>query len=204
MAEAKQKRKNRITMLLLLAVFALPVIIAYTAYFGGWFNQVATSNRGQLLTPVIDFTAMNSLSLQDEKVPFEIGSPWRMILPITSSECLESEGVDGCLLSIYIMGQAHQALGKEQERVKRSLYTAGFELSDEKVAELQERFVELEIIHGEQLAGSQLSDGFIYIADPLGNIMMRYPLITEKADAFVKGKDLLRDLKKLLRLSRIG
>ncbi len=200
MAEARQKSKNRLTIILLLAIFTLPVFIAYSAYFGGWFGQVETSNRGQLLTPVLDFTQFNSQTPAGEAVPFEIGSPWRMILPITDASCLESEEVDGCLLSIYIMGQAHQALGREQDRVTRTLYTAGFELSDEKIKELQERFVELEIIHGEAVAGTELSDGFIYIADPLGNIMMRYPLITEKSDAHVKGRDILRDLKKLLRL----
>lgn len=204
MAEANQKKQNRRTILLLLAVFTLPVIIAYSAYFSGWFNQVATSNRGELLTPVIDFTQLNSKNTQGDVVPFEIGSPWRLILPITDATCLESEEVDGCLLSIYIMGQAHQALGKEQERVTRTLYTAGFELPDEKIAALQERFVELEIIHGDAMSESPLSAGYIYIADPLGNIMMRYPLISEKSDAFVKGKDVLRDLKKLLKLSRIG
>ncbi|MBT8450259.1 MAG: hypothetical protein KJO69_11240 [Gammaproteobacteria bacterium] len=204
MAEAEIKKQNRRTILLLLAVFTLPVIIAYSAYFGGWFTQVNTSNRGQLLTPVIDFTQFESQSTSDDKIAYEIGSPWRLILPITDASCLESEGVDGCLLSIYIMGQTHQALGKEQERVKRSLYTAGFKLPDSKITELKERFVELEIIHGNAITETELSDGYIYIADPLGNIMMRYPLITEKSDAFLKGKDVLKDLKKLLKLSRIG
>jgi hypothetical protein len=44
----------------------------------------------------------------------------------------------------------------------------------------------------------------IYIADPLGNVMMAYPLVTGQAEILAQGKDVLRDLKRLLKLSRIG
>ena len=72
------------------------------------------------------------------------------------------------------------------------------------LAELQKRFVDLEVAKGSEIATSRLNPEYIYVADPLGNIMLRYPVIRDKDSAFVKGKDILYDLKKLLRMSRIG
>ena len=42
-----------------------------------------------------------------------------------------------------------------------------------------------------------IKSGYIYISDPLGNLMMSYP-------ADINPKGILKDLKKLLRASRIG
>ena len=69
---------------------------------------------------------------------------------------------------------------------------------------LQERFVDIEIASGKAIAELNLSADYIYVADPLGNIMLRYPIIADRDAAFVKGNDIYFDLKKLLRISRIG
>lgn len=203
MATADNKTNNRLTIIAMLAVFTLPVIIAWSAYFNGWFQQVGNTNKGELIQPVIDFTQLQPQQ-SNEPVAFVTGAPWRIVLPISDPSCLDSEGPDGCLLSIYIMGQVHQALGKEQERVKRLVYLGDMGIADDKLAMLKERFVELEFASGNSITGTRLSEQFIYIADPIGNIMLRYPVISDKEGAFLKGKEILQDLKKLLKISRIG
>lgn len=49
-----------------------------------------------------------------------------------------------------------------------------------------------------------LAPGFIFLADPLGNIMMKYKISTDFDQALQQAKGLKKDLKKLLKLSRIG
>ena len=203
MANNPHKRKNRFTIIILLAVFALPIVIAYTAYFGGWFKEVGSFNKGELINPVIDFSELKP-TIAEQPIQFMTGEKWRIILPAKDEACLQTEEADGCLLSLYIMGQAHQALGKEKDRVKRQLYIGSQPIDEALLSSLQERFVDLEISKGETIADNRLSPDYIYVADPLGNIMLRYPIIRDKENAFIKGKDILYDLKKLLRMSRIG
>jgi len=204
LSQAEHKKNNRLTIIALLAIFTLPVIVAYSAYFNGWFNSSITVNKGELITPVIDLTKAKPINSDGEAFIFDAGEPWRIILPINDSSCLLSEEVDGCILDIYIMGQVHQALGKEQDRVKRVLYTGSLNLSQNQITEIQKRFVDLEVVSGEDISAVGLNPNFIYIADPIGNIMLRYPHVTKKEDAFLKGKEILKDLKKMLKLSRIG
>ena len=44
----------------------------------------------------------------------------------------------------------------------------------------------------------------IFIADTLGNIILRYSLSGEQQQAVMQSRDILADLRKLLKLSRIG
>ena len=203
MANADAKKSNRWSIIILLAIFTIPIGFAWTAYFTGMMPKVSSTNKGELIQPVIDFRAFEPM-YSGEALVFEPDQQWRLILPIDNPACLESEEEDGCLLSIYIMGQAHQALGRRQDRVTRTLYIGDMDLSTEKQDALVERFVNLNIVTGKPLANSALSADYIYIADPLGNIMLRYPLIKDKEQAFLKGKNIFQDLKKLLRISRIG
>ena len=53
-------------------------------------------------------------------------------------------------------------------------------------------------------AGNELEAGFVYIADPPGMLIMRYPLSGDEADDRVTGKALLGDLRRLLKFSRAG
>ena len=55
MADNPHKKKNRATIVLLLAVFTIPIVVAWSAYFGGWFQQGLTVNKGELLSPVVDY-----------------------------------------------------------------------------------------------------------------------------------------------------
>lgn len=203
MADNPHKTNNRATIVLLLAVFTIPIIVAWSAYFGGWFQQGLTVNKGELVQPVFDYTALQP-AVKDQPIEFMTGAHWRIILPAKSAACLENEAADGCLLSLYIMGQVHQRLGKEKDRVIRQLYIGDMAIADSLEASLSERFVDLEIARGKAISEMNLSADYIYVADPLGNIMLRYPIIADKDAAFLKGNDIYFDLKKLLRISRIG
>jgi ubiquinone/menaquinone biosynthesis C-methylase UbiE len=44
----------------------------------------------------------------------------------------------------------------------------------------------------------------IFIADTLDNIILRYPLQLDKKQAVLHSRDILSDMRKVLKLSRIG
>ena len=94
------------------------------------------------------------------------------------------------------LGQIHKALAEDRDRVQPILlHPAGVEppqvggflavsLAGDAAAELQAELLDAH-------------PGPIYVSDPLGNLVLAYP-----ADARDKG--ILKDLERLLRLSRIG
>ncbi len=43
-----------------------------------------------------------------------------------------------------------------------------------------------------------------FVADTLGNVILRYPLQTDKEQAILDSRDILSDMRKVLKLSRIG
>ena len=47
------------------------------------------------------------------------------------------------------------------------------------------------------------TDG-IFIADTLDNVILRYPLQIDKEQAILHSRDILSDMRKVLKLSRIG
>ena len=56
----------------------------------------------------------------------------------------------------------------------------------------------------QQLAQLEYGLATIYIADPHGNMLMAYPLVAGEQAILMQGKDVLRDLKRLLKVSKIG
>lgn len=81
-----------------------------------------------------------------------------------------------CQLARDTLHRLHATLGRDRERV--SFRTVGTD------------------------AG--LHAGYWYIADPMGWVMLRYPAPVSAPDALRRAQDLLDDLHKLLKVSRIG
>jgi hypothetical protein len=44
----------------------------------------------------------------------------------------------------------------------------------------------------------------IFVADTLDNVILRYPLQIDKEQAILDSRDILSDMRKVLKLSRIG
>ena len=55
----------------------------------------------------------------------------------------------------------------------------------------------------QQLEASQVNE-HIFLVDTQGNAMLRFPLYQLRQDAVMGSRDVLSDLRKLLKLSRIG
>lgn len=189
-----KRRKSRLSFIALVAIAALPVLGAYAMYF--FMPDMAPadrSNEGQLITPPFPLSELggDAASLEGK---------WTLLLPLEGDTCDA-----GCERMLYVARQVNVALGKESTRVQRSLLQSSPRLSARflnlvgtEYPNMKRRVLPAEAFTRlAEAAGTPQVDGHIFVADPIGNVMMVYTKEQE-------GGALIDDLKKLLRLSNIG
>ncbi|WP_154202806.1 cytochrome oxidase biogenesis cluster protein [Vibrio harveyi] len=172
--------KGRIVLVSLICLFALPAIIAKVVLSQGWY-ETGVTNRGELVEPYITLEQLGQPSPLDEK-----GWQLAYVLP---SKCKEQ-----CQQQIHLMQQSHIALGKYQERVVPVIWTS------EETNNVAQSIVVMQM---NDSLSSRVKAGQMLIVDPLGQLVMSYtPEANE--DLVRLSKDVLADLRKLLKLSRVG
>ncbi|EMR34186.1 hypothetical protein [Vibrio harveyi] len=172
--------KGRIVLVSLICLFALPAIIAKVVLSQGWY-ETGVTNRGDLVEPYITLEQLGQPSPLDEK-----GWQLAYVLP---PECKEQ-----CQQQIHLMQQSHIALGKYQERVVPVIWTS------EETNNVAQSIVVMQM---NDSLSSRVTAGQMLIVDPLGQLVMSYtPEANE--DLVRLSKDVLADLRKLLKLSRVG
>ncbi|HHX8440585.1 TPA: cytochrome oxidase biogenesis cluster protein [Vibrio diabolicus] len=172
--------KGRLMLIALVCTFALPAVIAKVILIQGWY-QSGVTNRGVLVEPY------TTLELLGQESPLK-EHRWQLayVLP---NECTEQ-----CRQQLYLLQQSHVALGKYQERVVPVLWQT--ELSGTVD-------VSMTTMQMNQSVTAKVKPGQMLIVDPLGQLVMSYsPKPNEDLVSFNKG--MLADLRKLLKLSRVG
>ena len=184
------KKSNKGLILIFIAVFILPVILAKLALDNHWFTEAAT-NKGELLQPSLDMSTL--VTAHDPK-------KWKMLYIVPAS-CDVS-----CENAIYSLTQLHSALGKEQDRAESIIIT--LEESDPKVISAIANNKHLRVLSSNQQSVNQVfkqvTTNGIFIADTLNNIILRYPTQIDPQEAVLHSRDILSDMRKVLKLSRIG
>lgn len=176
--------RSRVTLLALIAVFALPALLAKLVLSQHWYNSGVT-NKGELIEPA---QTLQMLGLAN---PHQ-GEKWQLGY-LVPEKCDEL-----CLKQIHYLQQSHIALGKYQQRV------APVMLFDEH-SDLQAMAnIELEMVKVNAAFTEIVHQHEYVIVDPLGQLVMRYPQVDEEEQLIPQSKDLLADLRKLLKLSRVG
>jgi hypothetical protein len=184
-----KKPNNKRMMIIFVAVFLLPVLLAKLALENGWFNQAAT-NKGELLIPSVDMSTLQKIQIQKWKLLY--------VLPEVCTQACEN--------ALYSIIQVRSALGKHSDRAE--VVVIAFEKSD--LAHLT-KLTEMENIRLLETEKTTINSLFkdnnvesIFIADTLGNVILRYPLQTDPKQAVLHSRDILSDMRKVLKLSRIG
>ena len=196
-------RVKHTPIILLVALFALPLILAYGLYWYGW-RPGGTINHGELVQPARPIADALLRTLEGRDIRFhDLRRKWVLVY-FGSSQCGEA-----CERNLYKMRQVRLAQGKDADRILRMFLLTDGRSLDRLRPKLAE-YPGMQVISGpaenvktlaQQFAlpaGSPL-DGLerIYVVDPLGNLMMSYPA---GADASGVRKDLVR----LLKVSQIG
>jgi cytochrome oxidase Cu insertion factor (SCO1/SenC/PrrC family) len=201
--DPKSVSRGRRQLVLLAALFFVPLAIAFWMYYGptGW-RPSGDASKGDLIEPARPLAAI-ALTTADGKrtdAGFLRGK-WSMVY-VGDGLC-----DDRCRKALYLTRQSRIALNKDMDRVQRVFLVTGRccdrgflaqEHPDLIVARVDDDASAALLAPFPTYGGMPLADaGRVYLVDPLGNLLMSYaPAAPDKA--------LLTDVKKLLRLSHIG
>jgi cytochrome oxidase Cu insertion factor (SCO1/SenC/PrrC family) len=180
----------RVKLLLIFALFALPMVASFTVY--NLFPPDKSSNYGELLPPTPaathGFTALEG----GEVRLADLGGKWVMVVS-DSGQCPQP-----CLDKLTTLRQVRLALGRKADRVTRVLVVDDLTRPDPALLKPFEGTRVLLTPTGLSLPAGVANDrAHIYLIDPRGFVMMRWPAGADR-------KRLLRDLDRLLRASQIG
>jgi hypothetical protein len=186
-------KRSRLTLILILAFFALPLVVAWILNFKGGFTPTATSNNGTLIQPVRPVSAAGLLDRHDVALNADYFQGKWTLLYRHVGDC-----GDTCHQALYTVRQVRLAQGKNIDRVQRLLLLEGAAMPTW-VSEVVEHYPGLTVARsaiGKDAEGFGVA-GQVYLVDPLGNVMMEYAL-----DANPRG--MIKDLERLLRISYVG
>ncbi len=205
MEKPNKQARGRWKLLAVLAVCAAPLIASYFTYYvikpkGGQTNFGALIDPRQYPIP-----AMASTTLDGQPAKLEDFKGKWIMLKVGPSACAQE-----CQDQLFAMRQLRTMQGKEMERIERvwlitdqqPLETMLLRVNDgtrmlRAPADVLERWLPLESGAGDRAADH------VYLIDPLGNLMMRFPKGAVSSD-IEKVKRVHKDLAKLLKASAIG
>jgi hypothetical protein len=188
--------KGRWKLLAVLAVCAAPLIASYFTYYV--IKPESRTNYGALIDPrQHPIPAMASTTLDGKPVALDAYKGKWIMLKVGGSDCQQA-----CQDQLFAMRQLRTMQGKEMERIERvwlitdqePLETLLLRVNDgtrilRAPADAVRRWLPVE-------QGGDVAE-HIYLIDPLGNLMMRFPKDPDPSK--VK-----KDLGKLLKASAIG
>jgi cytochrome oxidase Cu insertion factor (SCO1/SenC/PrrC family) len=185
-------KRGRAKLLLLAAFFALPVVGGWVAYVFHWAPG-ATGNYGELLPPrAVPDAALSAADGRTMRLS-ELRGRWLLV-------AFDTAACDAyCERKLYFMRQARRALGQDMRRVERVwIVTDTARPAQALVAAIEGTHIARA---GAGYAGAFPAAGtvadHIYVVDPLGNLMMRFPRDPDPSR-------IIKDLQRLLKYSRIG
>jgi hypothetical protein len=190
--EREAPRRGRWQLLGLLAVVIGPMLLASAMYRWQFWVPQTRSYHGELIatgqTPADLGVAGGWGSAADEEQ-----APWQLL--VTSADDCRAD----CRQLVYLARQIHIALGRDASRAGHSL-AHGAALPADYAAELRAAYPRLRLLEldAERYRQQPALDGAqLWIVDPHGNLVLRY-------GAGSNGKQILEDLRHLLKISQIG
>lgn len=186
----ERRKSGRLRFLLIAAVFFGPLLgAAWLYYKGGELQPDERANHGALLEPIINLhdTVPGVTALENRS--------W-LLLYANDGTCSED-----CRTALYTQRQSRLMLGKEMDRVER-VFLHGDEapdtllITDEHKGLITLQDAVLATVLDNKKPGELATGGF-YLIDPHGNLVLYF-------SPDVDPRDMVDDIKRLLKLSRIG
>ncbi|WP_092007335.1 hypothetical protein [Polaromonas sp. OV174] len=188
-------RAGRWKMLAVLLVCASPVIASYFTYYV--VRPEGRRNFGELIDPQRPLPALATQALDGQTGELTALKGQWLLLSVADGGCDAR-----CEQNLYFQRQLRESLGKEKERLERVWLVDDAAPVREALRPALASSAVLRVAPAalaqwlEPAAGQRLED-HLYVVDPLGNLMMRFPARMD-AEAAAKAK---RDLDRLLRAS---
>jgi hypothetical protein len=190
------RARGRRTLLIIAAMFFLPVIVSFALYYGQVWKPSGSASKGTLIDPARTLSVTGLREPGGAAVAESVlAGKWSLIY-IGDGAC-----DDACRRALVFGRQSRLALNNEMTRVQRIFLATG-NCCDS--AYFTEQHAGMIVLDASSPEGRRVLEQFpadrantLFIVDPLGNLMMRH-------DSSQTTKGLLSDLKKLLKLSHIG
>lgn len=192
-ADARRTRSGRWKMIALMLICASPVIASYFTYYV--IRPEGRRVYGELIQPQKDVPPISARDLQGQEVTLaSLKGQW-LLVNAGPASCTER-----CQENLYFQRQLREILGREKTRLDRvwlitddAPVTPSFlpSLESVHVLRLSETQVKSWIAAA---SGQQLTD-HLYVIDPMGNFMMRFPANMDVPGASKAKRDLERLLK---------
>lgn len=193
MIDTRTQRRARTTIILFLAILLGPALYAHYLFSQANPQTIKTKNYGELIRPPILLETLSFATPQATDILAH--RKWSLVLINTTATCDAA-----CEKALYHMRQLHQALHKNQSRLQRAVWLN---------AAVDNRAIQALITQsytgtltfflnaiGEPLLPADQTACMVLV-DPLGNIMLRYPLDADPMKV-------LKDIKHLHAVSQIG
>jgi cytochrome oxidase Cu insertion factor (SCO1/SenC/PrrC family) len=189
--DSRARRRARLIVGAIAVTCAGPIVAALIAYFV--FPPAGRVNYGELLPPK---TLPAARLLRADGRPFalsDLRGKW-VLLHADRAECAAA-----CETKLFNMRQARLAQGREMDRIERVWLLLDEAEPAPAITRLYEGAVlarDPDRTFARSVPTADVRD-HIYLIDPLGNLMLRFP---KDADP----KRMIKDLERLLKASRIG
>lgn len=192
---AAPTRAGRWKMLAILMVCASPVIASYLMYYV--VRPEGRRNYGELINPQRPLPSFTAVSTDGSTLPMTALKDQWLLVSVAGGACDAQ-----CQNNLYFQRQLRESLGREKERLDWLVL-----LSDDAPlpAALAPAVKDATVLRAPaaalgqwlEAAPGQSLAAHLYLVDPLGNWMMRFPALMDAAGA-AKAK---LDLERLLRAS---
>lgn len=195
LGDERRTRLGRLKMIALLAVCAAPVVASYFTYYV--IRPQSRTNYGELVEPRELPPRLPLATLAGDAVdPATLHGQW-LLVAVAAAGCDE-----GCERRLLVQRQLREALGRDKGRVDKLWLIPGDGAPRAETAEALRRGdpVTLLRVPPAALAGwlqpapGRGLDEHLYLVDPLGRWMLRWPADADPAK-------MKRDLDRLLRAS---
>lgn len=188
--------RGRWKLLAVLAVCAAPLAASYFTYYV--IKPTTRNNYGELIDPrAYPIPKLSSTTLDGRPEELDKYKGKWIMLKVGGGACL-----DACQKQLFTMRQERVMTGKDRDRIERVWLVTDREPID---TMLIREYDGMHMLHADPQAvakwlpvpqGSTVQD-HIYLIDPLGNLMMRFPADPDP-------RKMYKDMSKLLKASAIG
>ncbi|UVW29502.1 cytochrome C oxidase subunit I [Massilia sp. H6] len=195
-ADQRKRRLGRWKLFAVLMVCAAPLILSYLTYYV--IKPTGRTNYGTLIDPrQHPIPPMASTTLDGRPAKLEQYAGKWIMLKVGGGECAQA-----CQEQLFAMRQWRTMQGKNRDRVERVWLVLDDKPLDTMTIRQYDGMHLLRAPQGAVTAWLPTDSGtaaseHIYLIDPLGNLMMRFPLNPDPRKVY-------KDIAKLLKASAIG
>lgn len=186
---------GRRPLYLLLLTFIVPFAAAAIVLKTGLYSTIGTTNHGTLIEQSLTLDQiLNTQPTSSESIN---PNTWKLMF-IMPSQCDNT-----CENGLYLLKQIEIAMGPDKPRVDTLVIQPQRRNELDQVMQpvlSQPKFAQKEM----SPSASPSERKYLYLVDPQGRVFMHYSVMADRHEAVLHGRDIVKDMKHALKLSKIG